>query len=165
MLPLTLDPRPSTLDPRPSTLDPRPSTLDPRPKPRLDVNLPLHLLWGSCQGKLYCSRDISKLQTIKLHPGKLPGEKSVTLEKFSFPRETVNKSSFPRAKVCSVTTAIVVDKLPCFLCRRNNDTFCDKVINFLFYNSMMLSVKTLGLTRCCYGTKLFLNSILTLETN
>ena len=67
------------------------------------LNLPLLLLWGSCQGKLYCSHDISKLQTIKFPPDK---EKSVTLEKFIFLRETVNKSSFSRAKVCSVTTAI-----------------------------------------------------------
>ena len=44
-----------------------------------------------------------KLLTIKFPPGK---EKSVTLEKCIFLRETVNKSSFPRAKVCSVTTAI-----------------------------------------------------------
>ena len=71
------------------------------------VNLPLLLLWGSCQGKLYCSLDISKLQTIKFPPGKLPREKSATLEKFSFSRETVNQSSFPRAKVCGVTTAII----------------------------------------------------------
>ena len=72
-----------------------------------DLNLPLLLLWGSCQGKLYCSRDISKLQTTKFPPGKLPRKTSVTFEKFSFPRETVNKSSFPREKVCSVTTALM----------------------------------------------------------
>ena len=30
---------------------------------------------------------------------------SVTLVNLSFPRETVNKSSFPRTKRCSVTTA------------------------------------------------------------
>ena len=72
---------------------------------RFEFALPL--AWGSGQGKLYCSRDISKLQTIKFLPGKLPGEKSVTLAKFSFFRETVNKSSFPRAKVRSVTTAIM----------------------------------------------------------
>ena len=44
---------------------------------------------------------------IKFPPGKLPRGKSVTLETFSFPKETVNKSSFSRAKVCSVTTANV----------------------------------------------------------
>ena len=33
-------------------------------------------------------------------------EKSVTLANLCFPRETVNKSSFPRTKHCSVTTAI-----------------------------------------------------------
>ena len=44
---------------------------------------------GSCQGKLYCSRDIFKLQAIKFSLGKLPREKSVTLENFSFPRENV----------------------------------------------------------------------------
>ena len=45
-------------------------------------------------------------QTIKLLPqGNLPKAKSVILTKFGFPRETVNTSSFPRAKLCSVTTA------------------------------------------------------------
>ena len=38
-------------------------------------------LWGSCQGKLYCSRDISKTQTIKFFRGKLPWKKSVILKK------------------------------------------------------------------------------------
>ena len=38
-------------------------------------------LWGSCQGKLYCSRDISKTQTIKFFRGKLPWKKPVTLKK------------------------------------------------------------------------------------
>ena len=32
-------------------------------------------LWGSCQGKLFCSRDISKTQTIKFPRGKIPREK------------------------------------------------------------------------------------------
>ena len=36
----------------------------------------------------YCSRDITKLNTIMFPPGKL----SVTLVKFCFPSETVNKS-------------------------------------------------------------------------
>ena len=74
------------------------------------------VLWVSCQGKLYCSHDISKLQTIKFPPGKLPREKSVTLETFSFPRETVNKSSFPRAKVYSVTTAIFLRLVNVLMC-------------------------------------------------
>ena len=43
---------------------------------------------------------------IKLSRGNLLREKSVTLPNLSFPRETVNKSSFPRTKPCSVTTAI-----------------------------------------------------------
>ena len=42
-------------------------------------------LWGSCQGKVDCSRDISKPQTIKFPRGKLPREKSVTLKKSIFP--------------------------------------------------------------------------------
>ena len=42
---------------------------------------------------------------IKFPRGKLPGAKSVTFKKLSFPGETVNKSSFPKAKVYSVTTA------------------------------------------------------------
>ena len=42
---------------------------------------------------------------IKLSRGNLLREKSVTLANLSFPRETVNKSSFPRTKPCSVTTA------------------------------------------------------------
>ena len=40
-----------------------------------DLNLPLLSLWGSCQGKFYCSRDISKLQAIKFPPGTLPRKK------------------------------------------------------------------------------------------
>ena len=71
---VTLDPRHGTL-----ALDMEPSTLDPRQKDRL------LLLWGSCQGKLYCSRDISKTQTIKFPRVKLPREKSVRLKKSSFP--------------------------------------------------------------------------------
>ena len=47
---------------------------------------PQLLLWGSCQGKLYCFRDISKTQTIKVPRGKLPREKSVTLQKSKFPQ-------------------------------------------------------------------------------
>ena len=43
---------------------------------------------------------------IKLSRGNLLREKSVTLANLSFPRETVNKSSFPRTKPFSVTTAI-----------------------------------------------------------
>ena len=45
---------------------------------------------------------------IKLSRGNLLGEKSVTLANLSFPRETVNKSSFPRTKPCGVTTANVI---------------------------------------------------------
>ena len=71
---VTLDPRHGTL-----ALDMEPSTLDPRQKDRL------LLLWGSCQGKLYCSRDISKTQPIKFPRVKLPREKSVRLKKSSFP--------------------------------------------------------------------------------
>ena len=67
MLPSTLDmvPSPSTWNPRPSTLDKKIDSL---------------LLWGSCQGKLYCFQDISKIQTIKFPRGKLPREKLVTLK-------------------------------------------------------------------------------------
>ena len=48
---------------------------------------------------------------IKLSRGNLLREKSVTLANLSFPRETVNKSSFPRTKPCSVTTAIVMKRM------------------------------------------------------
>ena len=46
---------------------------------------PSYRFGGSCQRKLYCSHDISKLQTIKFLRGKLAMEKSVTLKKSSFP--------------------------------------------------------------------------------
>ena len=51
-------------------------------------------LWGSCQGKVYCSRDISKPQTIKFPRGKLPREKSVTLQKIKFPEVNCQQVEF-----------------------------------------------------------------------
>ena len=58
--------------------------------------------------RFFCSLAVFKPQMIKLSRGNLLWEKSVTLANLSFPRETVNKSSFPRKKSCSVTTAIVL---------------------------------------------------------
>ena len=52
----------------------------------LGISFPQRALWGSCQGKLFCSRDISKPQTITFPRSKLPREKSVTLKKSSFPK-------------------------------------------------------------------------------
>ena len=60
---------------------------------------PQLLLWGSCQGKLYCSRDISKPQTIKFPRGKLPRENrshlknQVSLGKLSTSRVYLRKKS------------------------------------------------------------------------
>ena len=54
-----------------------------------DISFFFRSVWGSCHGKLYCSRDIFKPQTIKFPRGKLPREKSVTLKKSSFPSVTV----------------------------------------------------------------------------
>ena len=45
-----------------------------------DISFFFRSVWGSCHGKLYCSRDIFKPQTIKFPRGKLPREKSVTLK-------------------------------------------------------------------------------------
>ena len=66
-------------------------------------------------------------------------EKSVILEKFSFLRETVNKSSFSRAKVCSVTTAI-------FLRLGTDGLYCvTKGINPLCTFAVFVEVPTLCL--------------------
>ena len=64
-------------------------------------------MWGKCHGKLYFSLDIFKLRWIKFSLGNLPREKTFTILNLSFLGKTVNKSSLPRAKVRSVTTAIV----------------------------------------------------------
>ena len=59
----------------------------------------LFFLWGSCQGKLYCFRDISKTQTIKFPRGKLPRENrshlknQVSLGKLSTSRVYLGKKS------------------------------------------------------------------------
>ena len=67
---------------------------------------------------------------MKLSRGNLLREKSVTLANLSFPRETVNKSSFPRTKPCSVTTAIV------FFCRNPS------MLNDCYYGARLSSHQT-----------------------
>ena len=47
------------------------------------------------------------------------------------------------------------DKLPRFLCRGYNNTFSEQFIDFRFNNSMLFTLKTLGLLCCCVGRELF----------